>query len=84
MPGDLGGDIHALDGDKRADRVRPLDPAFDLGDLRGHRRRRRHHLRHDLADHLRLEDEIEVAHSAEEQADDDGGDDKALDHDAIS
>ena len=81
--GNLGRDLHPFHRDKRADGVHPVGPALDPGNLRGDRRRRRHHLRHELADHLRLEDEVEVGQSAEEQADDGCGDDKALDHDAI-
>jgi hypothetical protein len=80
----LGGDIHPFHRDERGDGVHPFGPVLDPGNLRGDRRRRRHHLRHELADHLRLEDEVEVGQSTEEQADDAGGDDKALDHDAIS
>ena len=57
---------------------------FRLGDLGGHRRRRRHHLRHEVGDHLRLEDEVEIANPAQEQADDDCGNEKALNHVAVA
>ena len=74
--------VHAFDGDQRADGMHPVGPAFGPGLLGRHRRRRRHHLPHELADHLRLEHEIEIADPAQEQGDDDGGDEKALNHGA--
>ena len=81
---ELRRDVDAFDGDQRADGAQPVDPVFRLGDLGGHRRRRRHHLRHEVGDHLRLEHEVEIANPAQKQADDDCGDDKALNHVAVA
>ena len=80
----LRGDVNAFDGDDGADRAHAVGPALGPGGLGRHRRRRRHHLRHELADHIRLEDEVEPTHPAKEQADDDGGYDEALNHACVA
>ncbi len=72
--------VHALDGDQRADRMHPVDPGLGLGRLGRDRGRRRRHLADEVVDHRRLEDEVEIGDAPEKQGDEDGGNEKALDH----
>ena len=76
--------VDALDGEHRADRMHLIGPSRGLGLLGRDRRRRRHHLRHELADEFRLHHELEIADAPEEQGDNDGGNDKTFDHGARS
>ena len=78
--GHLARDVHALGCDQGADGGNALDPFFGLGSLGRHRRRWRLHLRQEGADHLRLEDELEVAEAAQKTRNYNAGNDNTSDH----
>src|SRR4029077_7816080 len=59
------------------------DPPLGAGALGRNRSGRRLHLRHKLAEHLRLEHEVEIDGPAEKQSDQNGGNQKSLDHRAV-
>src|SRR5205814_9267539 len=77
---DLARHVDALRCDQRADGGKPLDPLLGARRLGRYRRGRRLHLRQERADHLRLEDELEVAEAAEKRSKHHSGNDETSAH----